>query len=229
MTIGRVFSPSAPPPHPVVPVAEKALAAGILTPQHVARLGGELFGRHLIAVEVAGVLLLVALVGAAVIVAAKEIGLTAMPNEIAILDNYLIVGALLFGIGMIGFLSRRNMIVMFLSAEIMLQGVSLSLVAWGRFHNDFGGQMLVIVHHCRGGLRGGPGVGDRSWRCSPAAARSTSPTGNVLREANQPPFQEEPLLGSAGRVERAAATFAAGRRGTGDSQGRDLRHIGRGI
>ena len=45
---------------------------------------------------------------------------------------------------MIGFLSRRNMIVMFLSAEIMLQGVSLSLVAWSRFRNDFGGQMLVV-------------------------------------------------------------------------------------
>ena len=36
------------------------------------------------------------------------------------------------------------MIVMFLSAEIMLQGVSLSLVAWSRFRNDFGGQMLVL-------------------------------------------------------------------------------------
>ena len=65
-------------------------------------------------------------------------------NEIALLNNYLIVGALLFGIGLVGFLSRRNMIVMFLSAEMMLQGVSLSLVAWSRFHNDFGGQMLVI-------------------------------------------------------------------------------------
>jgi NADH-quinone oxidoreductase subunit J len=72
MTIGRVFSPSAPPPHPVVPVAEKVLAAGILTPQHVARLGGELFGRHLIAVDLAGVLLLVALVGAAAIVVRKK-------------------------------------------------------------------------------------------------------------------------------------------------------------
>jgi len=67
-----------------------------------------------------------------------------MIPEVALLQNYLIVGALLFGIGMIGFLSRRNMIVMFLSAEMMLQGVSLSLVAWSRFHNDFGGQMLVI-------------------------------------------------------------------------------------
>lgn len=65
-------------------------------------------------------------------------------NETALLNSYLVVGALLFGIGLVGFLSRRNMIVMFLSAEMMLQGVSLSLVAWGRFYNDFGGQMLVI-------------------------------------------------------------------------------------
>ncbi len=67
-----------------------------------------------------------------------------MDSEVVILNDYLIVGALLFGIGMIGFLSRRNMIVMFLSLEIMLQGVSLSLVAWSRFRNDFGGQMLVL-------------------------------------------------------------------------------------
>jgi NADH-quinone oxidoreductase subunit J len=46
---------------------EQALAAGVLAPDHVARIGAELFGRHLIAVEVAGTLLLAALVGAAVI------------------------------------------------------------------------------------------------------------------------------------------------------------------
>jgi len=64
--------------------------------------------------------------------------------EVALLHNYLIVGAVLFGIGLVGFISRRNMIVMFLSAEMMLQGISLSLVAWGRWHNDFGGSMLVV-------------------------------------------------------------------------------------
>ena len=65
-------------------------------------------------------------------------------NELALLEKYLFVGALLFGIGLVGFFSRRNMIVMFLAAEMMLQGVSVSLVAWGRFHNDWGGQVLVI-------------------------------------------------------------------------------------
>src|SRR5437868_14106577 len=65
-------------------------------------------------------------------------------DELVLLENYLVVGGLLFGIGLIGFLSRRNMIVMFLCAEMMLQGVSVSLVAWGRYHGDWGGQMLVI-------------------------------------------------------------------------------------
>ena len=65
-------------------------------------------------------------------------------DETGLLQNYLIVGGLLFGLGLIGFFSRRNMIVMFLAAEMMLQGISISLVAWSRFHNDWGGQMLVI-------------------------------------------------------------------------------------
>jgi NADH-quinone oxidoreductase subunit K len=65
-------------------------------------------------------------------------------NEVALLENYLLVGALLFGLGLVGFFSRRNMIVMFLCAEMMLQGISISLVAWGRYHNNWDGQSLVI-------------------------------------------------------------------------------------
>lgn len=66
-------------------------------------------------------------------------------NEVSLLHGFLTIGALLFGIGLIGFLSRRNMIVMFLAVEMMIQGVSLSLVAWGRYHNNWDGQVLVIV------------------------------------------------------------------------------------
>ena len=65
-------------------------------------------------------------------------------NETAMLHNYLLVGGLMLAIGMIGLLVRRNLIVMFLSVEIMLQGVSLSLVAWSRYWDDWGGQMLVL-------------------------------------------------------------------------------------
>jgi len=62
-----------------------------------------------------------------------------------LLRNYLLVGAALFILGMLGFLSRRNLIVMFLSAEMMLQGTALSLVAFGRFHGNWTGQVFTIV------------------------------------------------------------------------------------
>ena len=65
-------------------------------------------------------------------------------SEIHLLQNYLLIGGLLFAVGLVGFLTRRNLIVMFLAAEMMLQGVSVSLVGWGRFHDDWGGQMLVL-------------------------------------------------------------------------------------
>ncbi len=64
--------------------------------------------------------------------------------EASLLQNALTVGAILFSLGMIGMLTRRNMIVVFLSAEMMLQGISVSLVAWSRYHGDWGGQILVI-------------------------------------------------------------------------------------
>lgn len=70
--------------------------------------------------------------------------MNATMNEAALLQNSLLLGAALFSIGLVGFLSRRNMIVMFLCAEMMLQGVSVSLVAWGRWHNNWDGQVLVI-------------------------------------------------------------------------------------
>ena len=77
-------------------------------------------------------------------------------HDAAMLQSYLVVGAILFAAGMIGFLVRRNMIVMFLCAEMMLQGVSLSLIGFGRFHADWGGQMLVIfiitVAACEAGI-----------------------------------------------------------------------------
>jgi NADH-quinone oxidoreductase subunit K len=77
-------------------------------------------------------------------------------SEQSLLYNYLAVGGALFALGLVGFLVRRNLIVMFLCAEMMLQGVSLTLVAFGRFHNDWGGQMLVIfiitVAACEAGI-----------------------------------------------------------------------------
>ena len=62
-----------------------------------------------------------------------------------ILRNYLMVGAALMVLGMIGFLARRNLIVMFLSAEMMLQGTALTLVAFGRYYGNWTGQVFTIV------------------------------------------------------------------------------------
>lgn len=61
------------------------------------------------------------------------------------LMNYLLVGAALMALGMIGFLARRNLIVMFLSAEMMLQGTALTLVGFGRYHGNCTGQIFTIV------------------------------------------------------------------------------------
>jgi len=62
-----------------------------------------------------------------------------------VLRNYLLVGGALFVLGMLGFLSRRNLIVMFLSVEMMLQGVALSLVGFGRYHGTWTGQVFTIL------------------------------------------------------------------------------------
>ncbi len=56
----------------------------------------------------------------------------------------LFVGAALFGLGMLGFLTRRNLILMFLSLEMMLAGVSLNFIVFGNLHGDLGGQVFVL-------------------------------------------------------------------------------------
>ena len=62
-----------------------------------------------------------------------------------VLQHYLAVGAILFVIGLIGFVTRRTLIVMFLCTELMFQGVAINLVAFGRYlNNDLGGQAFTI-------------------------------------------------------------------------------------
>jgi len=60
------------------------------------------------------------------------------------LYHYLALGAILFCMGLIGFLARRNLILMFLSTEIMFQGVAINLVAFSRYHMNPQGQAFVI-------------------------------------------------------------------------------------
>ena len=57
---------------------------------------------------------------------------------------YLWLSAILFSIGVMGVLYRRNAIVIFMCVELMLNAVNLLLVAFSRFHNDPGGQVFVF-------------------------------------------------------------------------------------
>jgi NADH-quinone oxidoreductase subunit K len=60
------------------------------------------------------------------------------------LHHYLIVGAILFALGLIGFLARRNLIIMFLCVEMMLQGVSINLAAFARYRGNLQGQAFIL-------------------------------------------------------------------------------------
>jgi len=55
---------------------------------------------------------------------------------------YLILAAALFTIGLVGVLVRRNMIVMFMCIELMLNSVNLTLVAFSRIHGNLNGQIM---------------------------------------------------------------------------------------
>ncbi|MCC6424427.1 MAG: NADH-quinone oxidoreductase subunit NuoK [Phycisphaerales bacterium] len=60
------------------------------------------------------------------------------------LQHYLGVGAIMFVIGLIGFMTRRNLIVMFLCTELMFQGVAINLIAFGRYHQNLAGQAFTV-------------------------------------------------------------------------------------
>ena len=60
------------------------------------------------------------------------------------LAHYLFVSALMFVIGLIGFLTRRNLIIMFLCTELMFQAAGIALVAFSRYHLNHTGATFVI-------------------------------------------------------------------------------------
>ncbi len=72
------------------------------------------------------------------------------------LNAYVGVGAVLFVLGAVGFVTRRNLILMMLSAEMMLHGVSLNLLAFGRMYGRMEGQAFTVfvltVAACEAGL-----------------------------------------------------------------------------
>lgn len=130
-------------------------------------------------------------------------------------ERYLAVGAVLFVLGALGFFTRRNLILMVLSAEMMLHGVSLTLVTFSRSHHNLEGQAFTIfiltVAACEAGLalslilalyRKSNSLDVELW----AELREADlPRAMAARDAEEPPFvppvpRRFPRLSPAGRV-----------------------------
>jgi len=64
------------------------------------------------------------------------------------LTHYLIFSAVLFAIGVLGVLIRRNVIVVFMSIEIMLNAVNISLLGFDRYLDQSTGQIFIFMVMC---------------------------------------------------------------------------------
>ncbi|HEU5124893.1 MAG TPA: NADH-quinone oxidoreductase subunit NuoK [Verrucomicrobiae bacterium] len=60
------------------------------------------------------------------------------------LEHYLTVAGLLFALGLFGVIARRNVLVMYMCLELMLNAANLALVAFSRFTNNLQGQVFVF-------------------------------------------------------------------------------------
>jgi len=60
------------------------------------------------------------------------------------LEHYLVVSALLFCLGLLGVVLRRNLLVIYMSLELMLNASNLALVAFSRFKGQLNGQVMVF-------------------------------------------------------------------------------------
>ena len=60
------------------------------------------------------------------------------------LEHYLVVSAALFSLGLLGVIVRRNLLIMYMSLELMLNAANLALVSFSRFNNDLDGQIMVF-------------------------------------------------------------------------------------
>jgi NADH-quinone oxidoreductase subunit K len=60
------------------------------------------------------------------------------------LEHYLVVSAILFGLGLLGVIVRRNLLVLYMGLELMLNAANLALVAGSRFNGNLDGQVFVF-------------------------------------------------------------------------------------
>ena len=69
------------------------------------------------------------------------------------------LSAILFGIGVFGFLARRNIILMFVSIEVMLNAINLSLIGFSQHLDDLRGQILALFVIAVAAAEAGIGLG----------------------------------------------------------------------
>ncbi len=60
------------------------------------------------------------------------------------LEHYLVVSMLLFCLGLLGVIVRRNLLIIYMGLELMLNAANLALVAFSRFTNNLDGQIMVF-------------------------------------------------------------------------------------
>jgi len=65
-------------------------------------------------------------------------------NQAVTLEHYLVISALLFALGLAGVLIRRNLLIIYMSLELMLNAANLALVAFSRFNGNLDGQVFVF-------------------------------------------------------------------------------------
>ncbi|WP_457575870.1 NADH-quinone oxidoreductase subunit NuoK [Desulfomarina sp.] len=61
------------------------------------------------------------------------------------IQNYLILSVILFCIGILGVVSRRNVLTVFMSIELMLNAANLAFIAFSRFHESMDGHVLAMM------------------------------------------------------------------------------------
>ncbi len=61
------------------------------------------------------------------------------------LEHVIILSLIIFSIGILGVLIRKNAIIIFMSIELMLNAVNLSLVGFSRYYNSVDGQVFVFL------------------------------------------------------------------------------------
>ncbi|MDG1361513.1 MAG: NADH-quinone oxidoreductase subunit NuoK [Phycisphaerales bacterium] len=81
---------------------------------------------------------------AVVQLAQSDAATTMLPVATGTVQIVLLTSAVMFAVGMVGFLTRRNMILMFLCTELMFQASAIAMIAFGRMHLNPEGQVFVI-------------------------------------------------------------------------------------